>query len=226
MGSGGVEGQSMNEVLEFLERGGFLMIPIFVFSVVALAVFLERVWALRRERVLPGEFVDLIREKVKTGHVAEALTLCEGNHSTISTVAANGLRHAGAPREVVKMAFEEVGRVEVSHLSRFVEIVGTIAAVSPLLGLLGTVVGMIDVFRTVVAEVGEVAGPVNPASLANGIWAALLTTAAGLSVAIPAYLGYRYLLSRLDRIALEMEEVSLELLDILIAARAGDEGES
>ena len=216
----------MSEVLEFLRKGGVLMIPILVFSVVALAVFLERVWALRRDRVLPGEFVRLIRDKAKTGHVAEALTLCEGNQSTISVVAANGLRHADAPREVIKEAFEEVGRVEVSHLGRFVEILGTIAAVSPLLGLLGTVVGMIDVFRTVVAEVGEVAGPVNPASLANGIWAALLTTAAGLSVAIPAYLGYRYLLSRLDRIALEMEEVSLDLLEILTTARAVNEGES
>ena len=209
----------MNEVFEFLKQGGVLMIPILVFSVVALAVFLERAWALRSSRIVPTPFVRLIRTKVEGGQVGEALTLCEGNESTISVVTAGGLRRAGDPREVIKEAFEEVGRVEVSHLGRFVEVLGTIAAVSPLLGLLGTVVGMIDVFRTVVAEVGEVAGPVNPASLANGIWAALLTTAAGLSVAIPAYLGYRYLLARLDRIALEMEEVSLALLDLLAAAR-------
>jgi len=209
----------MNEVFEFLKQGGVLMIPILVFSVVALAVFLERAWALRSSRIVPTPFVRLIRTKVEGGQVGEALTLCEGNESTISVVTAGGLRRAGDPREVIKEAFEEVGRVEVSHLGRFVEVLGTIAAVSPLLGLLGTVVGMIDVFRTVVAEVGEVAGPVNPASLANGIWAALLTTAAGLSVAIPAYLGYRYLLARLDRIALEMEEVSLDLLDLLAAAR-------
>jgi biopolymer transport protein ExbB len=216
----------MNEVLEFLKQGGVLMIPILVFSLVALAVFLERAWALRRQRIIPDEFVRLIRTKVEGNQVAEALTLCEGNQSTISVVTASGLRRAGLSREVVKEAFEEVGRVEVSHLSRFVEVLGTIAAVSPLLGLLGTVVGMIDVFRTVVAEVGDVAGPVNPASLANGIWAALLTTAAGLSVAIPAYLGYRYLLSRLDRIALEMEEVSLDLLDLLTTVRpiAEEEG--
>ncbi len=172
---------------------------------------------------MPEPFVRLIRNKVEGGQVSEAMTLCEGNESTISVVTAGGLRRAGEAREVIKEAFEEVGRVEVSHLGRFVEVLGTIAAVSPLLGLLGTVVGMIDVFRTVVADVGEVAGPVNPASLANGIWAALLTTAAGLSVAIPAYLGYRYLLTRLDRIALEMEEVSLDLLDLLAAARPGVE---
>jgi len=215
----------MSEVFEFLKQGGILMVPILVFSCVAFTVFLERAWALRGPKIVPGEFVDLIRNKVKSKQVREALTLCEGNQSTISVVAASGLRRAGETREVIKEAFEEVGRVEVSHLGRFVEVLGTIAAVSPLLGLLGTVVGMIDVFRTVVAEVGEVAGPVNPASLANGIWAALLTTAAGLSVAIPAYLGYRYLLARLDRISLEMEEVSLELLDLLADARVDAEAQ-
>lgn len=213
----------MSELFEFLQQGGVLMIPILVFSVVALAVFVERAMTLRGPRIVPNDFVQLIRGKVKSGQVAEALTLCEGNQSTISVVVASGLRHAGESRDVIKEAFEEVGRVEVSHLGRFVEVLGTIAAVSPLLGLLGTVVGMIDVFRTVVAEVGDVAGPVNPASLANGIWAALLTTAAGLSVAIPAYLGYRYLLARLDRIALEMEEVSLDLLELLADSRSTQE---
>ncbi|MCA9527274.1 MAG: MotA/TolQ/ExbB proton channel family protein [Myxococcales bacterium] len=207
----------MNELWGFLKQGGPLMVPILVFSVVALAVFLERAWALQSSKVVPRDFLALIRRKVKEGRAAEAVTLCEGNPSAVSRVVAAGVRHAGRPREVIKEAFEEVGRLEVAHLGRFVEVLGTIAAVSPLLGLLGTVVGMIEVFRTVVAEVGDAAGPVNPGSLANGIWAALMTTAAGLSAAIPAFLGYKYLLSRLDRLAMEMEEASLLLLDLLSA---------
>lgn len=213
----------INELFDFLKQGGVLMIPILAFSVVALGVFFERLWALRSRVVIPRDFLALVRRKVIDGKAPEALTLCEGNRSAASAVVASGLRHAGREREVIKEAFEEVGRLEVTHLSRFVEVVGTIAAVAPLLGLLGTVVGMIDVFRTVVAETGGAAGPVNPASLANGIWAALLTTAAGLSVAIPAFLGYKFLLSRIDRLALEMEEVCLDLLELL--AKPSDEAE-
>ncbi len=219
----------MSELFEFLQKGGVLMIPIVAFSVVAMMVFLERAWALRRTRVLPDEFLGLVRKKVTEGRAAEALTLCEGNRSAGSAVVASGLRYAGRPRTVIKEAFEEVGRLEVTHLMRFVEVLGTIAAVTPLLGLLGTVVGMIDVFRTVVAEAGAQAGPVNPGSLANGIWAALLTTAAGLSAAIPAFLGYKFLLSRVDQLAIEMEEMSLDLLDLLseeAQATAEDAGSS
>ncbi len=205
----------MSELIEFLKRGGVLMIPILAFSVVALMVFLERVWALHGPRVIPRDFLSLIRRKVADGKAAEALTLCEGNRSTLSVVLASGLRHAGRPREVVKEAFEEVGRIEISRLGRFVEVLGTIAAVAPLLGLLGTVVGMIDVFRAVVEEATAGSAAVNPGILANGIWAALLTTAAGLSVAIPTFIGYKYLIAQVDKLAVQMEEISLDLLDVL-----------
>ena len=205
----------MSELWSFLEKGGALMVPILAFSLVALAVFLERTWHLQSGTNVPRAFLDLITKKVKDGKAVEALTLCEGNASPLSRVLASGLRQVGRPRQVVKEAFEEVGRLEIVHLSRFVEVLGTIAAVTPLLGLLGTVVGMIDVFRTVVAESGVTAGPVNPASLASGIWAALMTTAAGLSVAIPAFMGYKFLLSRVDFLAIEMEEVCLEMVDLL-----------
>ena len=178
-------------------------------------VFLERLWALRSQRIIPLELVKHIRQKIEQRKGAEALALCEANTTPMSTILAAGLRRYGRPRPIVKEAFEEVGRLEVNDLGRFVEVLGTIATVAPLTGLLGTVIGMIDVFRTVVAEVGETVGAVNPASLANGIWVALLTTAAGLTVAIPTYLGYRYLLSRVDQLSIQMEEVSLDLLDVM-----------
>ena len=191
------------------------MIPIVVFSVVALAVFLERLWSLRIERVIPRTLTQLVQQKISQNKPAEALALCETSKSSMSVILIAGLKRFGRSRSVVKESFEEVGRLEVNELSRFVEVMGTIATVAPLTGLLGTVIGMIDVFRTVVSEVGHTAGAVNPASLANGIWVALLTTAAGLTVAIPTYLGYRYLLSRVDQLSIQMEEVSLELLDIM-----------
>ncbi len=205
----------MTGLIELLERGGIIMIPIVAFSVIALAVFLERCWSLRNARVVPGDFIRIIRRKIGEGRSNDALALCEGNRSSIAAVLASGIKRQASGRDGIKEAFEEVGRVEVSYLGRFVEVMGTIAAVAPLIGLLGTVVGMIDVFRSVVADAGVAPGPVNPASLASGIWTALLTTAAGLSVAIPVYIGYRFLLGRVDRLAVNMEEVCLEILDLM-----------
>ncbi|MEE2785754.1 MAG: MotA/TolQ/ExbB proton channel family protein [Myxococcota bacterium] len=216
----------MNELIAYLKQGGVIMIPILVFSVVSFMVFLERLWSLRSQRIIPVELVKHIRQKIGQQKAAEALALCEANASPMSTILASGLRRYGRSRPIIKEAFEEVGRLEVNDLSRFVEVLGTIATVAPLTGLLGTVIGMIDVFRTVVAEVGQTAGAVNPASLANGIWVALLTTAAGLTVAIPSYLGYRFLLSRVDQLSIQMEEVSLELLDTMAPELATGEDES
>ena len=209
----------MEELWQLLARGGVLMAPILVASVVSVTVFLERLWSLRSARVFPPRFAILIYQKVSAGEIEAARTLCEGSPTPVARVIAAGLRSAGRSREALKTAFEEIGRVEVNHLGRYLEILGTIATVTPLLGLLGTVVGMIDVFRAVVSEAGG--GAVNPASLANGIWSALLTTAAGLSAAIPAFIAYKILLARVDRIASELEELSLALLDQLCPPTRG-----
>ncbi len=204
----------MEMLMSLLKRGGPVMIPILALSIVAFFVFFERLWRLRRQNILPEAFLNLIKKKLTEGRFEDARILCEGDHSAISAVVAAGLKSKNRTRAEIKTAFEEIGRFEVSALGRFIEVVGTIATVSPLLGLLGTVTGMIDVFRSVVSEAG--AGPVNPVSLADGIWAALLTTAAGLCAAIPAFLAYKYLLSRLDGLALEMEETAVELLDLMV----------
>lgn len=202
----------MGELYEFLVKGGFLMAPILFCSVTALALFLERTWALQQARVLPPRLMEVVRQLLAEGKLEEAESVCAGSGSSIAQVTLAGLRRRGRPRQVVRQAMEETGRREVSLLSRFVGGLGTIAAVAPLLGLLGTVTGMIKVFRQVVDEV-SVRGQVNPGSLANGIWEALITTAAGLSVAIPAYVAHRYLEARIDRIAVEMEEYAGDLLD-------------
>jgi len=154
--------------------------------------------------------VDLI----KKGERRAARDECLRSNSPMGRVILGSFDFPKMNREELKGIFEEVGRREVARMDRFVETVGTIAGIEPLLGLLGTVTGMIQVFQKVVST--SRSGAVDPSLLANGIWQALITTAAGLSVAIVAFIGYRYLQSVTDRHALEMEEGALRIADLLI----------
>ena len=208
----------MTEIYQFLfVKGGPVMYPIVLGSVVALALFLERIWALRRDRVIPPVFQRRLRVLVRERKLSEAEVLCQENASALANIVGAGLDQAGRPRTVVKEAVTEVGRREVSHLERYVEFLGTIAAVEPLMGLLGTVTGLIRAFQKVEA-LADKGGGVNPGALAAGIWEALITTAAGLIIAIPAYVGYRYLQGRVNTLVVEMEEDALQIADLL----AGD----
>lgn len=210
----------MKEIYHFLFiKGGPVMYPIVAGSILALALFLERMWALRREKVTPSAFRRRVRSLVKQGKLSEAEVLCQENDSALAAVVGSALKEAGKPREVIKEAVSEVGRREVSHMDRYVDWMGTIAAVEPLMGLLGTVIGLISAFQRVEALAGRGQG-VNPSELAAGIWVAMITTAAGLIVAIPAYLGYRFLQGRVSGLVIDMEEDSLEIAELL-AADAG-----
>ena len=208
------------DVRELFEQGGPLMWAILAASIVGVAVFFERLWSLQRAKVLPRAFVDRIRGLVVKRKTSEALLLCEENRSSIALIMAAGLRLAsfGRSREEIKEAVEEVGNREVARMDRNVEIVGTVAAISPLLGLLGTVVGMIQVFKRFV-EAYQL-GAVGPDTFAEGIWQALITTAYGLFVAIPMLVVYKYLQGRNDRIIVDMEEDALGLVDLLVEGRA------
>lgn len=203
----------MREAYEFLAKGGIIMVPILLSSVVALAIFLERLWALRREKIIPETFLQKATKLVYTRQFGEALALCERSEAPIARVLAGGLRHAGKERAFIKEVMEEVGRREAGALERGVNILATIANLAPLLGLLGTVTGMIQVFQGVVRQAQEVGGQVNVGNLAGGIWEALITTAAGLTVAIPVIVLHRILVGVVDRHLNEMEERSLELAD-------------
>ena len=205
----------MSEVFEFLAKGGWLMIPIGVCSLVALAFFLERVWSLQRSKVLPQRFLEVIHKLLRERRFHEAEALCHGNDSHIAALLEAGIRYQGRERAVIKEVMEEVGQREVHYMERFVGAVGAIATVAPLLGLLGTVTGMITVFQRVVNQTaaGQAA---DAGAMANGIWEALITTAAGLTVAIPAYLGYRYIMGTIDRYAVQMADVSLKMAEYLV----------
>lgn len=200
---------------DYLVKGGVLMVPILLCSVVALAVFFERAWTLRASRNVPRDLVRRAEELVRRGQIEEAMALCRRSRSPLGAVILAALKNAGLGREAVKEAVQEVGRRESAHLERYVGVLGTVANVSPLLGLLGTVSGMIKAFTVI-----SVQGVGNPASLAGGISEALITTAAGLTVAIPAFVAYRYFLGKVDRLVLSLEQHAIHFVDLVKSPEA------
>jgi biopolymer transport protein ExbB len=197
-------------MLELFNKGGPLMYPILLCSILALAILLERLWTYARIRQGVSSLVREVEGLVRAQHIDEALVLCQRVGTPLARIFIAALRAAGRPREQVKAVVAEVGSREAVPLERYLGLLGTIATIAPLLGLLGTVLGMIKAFTVI-----SVQGVGTPATLGGGISEALITTAAGLSVAIPIILLHRYLASRADRLILEMEEYSLHLADLL-----------
>lgn len=197
-------------MLELIYAGGWLMAPIVVCSVVATAIVLERAWTLRRARIMPPHLLTRIwkwhRENLLTN--ARIDEIREG--SPLGRILAAALVNRKHSREVMKEAITDTGRHVVADLERFLNTLGTIAAISPLLGLLGTVFGMIDIFGVIMK-----AGNGNAGLLAGGISVALITTAAGLCVAIPALMFHRYFNGRVDQLAIDMEELALRLVEVI-----------
>ena len=190
-----------------LVKGGPVMIPLAIMSVMGLAVVIEKLYNLRPERVLQREIVNCV-ESVKTpADIPMAIKICERYDTPFANIIRTGLEGAGSPLVVIRQEMEDIGRREVRRLSRFLVVVETAAASGPLLGLLGTVFGMIRVFAVVgVAGVGQ------PGILAGGIAEALITTAAGLCIGVPALIAYNFLDSRVDDFASRIESYAHLLL--------------
>ncbi len=205
----------MYEFYAFVSKGGWLMIPIGLCSVVGLTFFVERLWRLRRSNILPDWFLEQLEQNLSEERFEAAEDLCRDHDFPLAHMVVAGLERADCDRDIVKEAVSEEGKREVFRMERFVNALGAIATVSPLIGLLGTVLGMIGVFQDVVQQ-ASAGGQVQTQALASGIWQALITTAAGLAVAIPVYLGYRYILSRIDRYAVEIEEYAMEAIDHIV----------
>ena len=205
-------------MFEFLAKGGFFMVPILLCSVAALAIFMERLVSLRRRRVVPADLVRRVETLVADRDLAGAAELLGRSPAAVARVLAVGVRVAGERRDVMKEHLEEAGRQEAAGLERFVDTLGTIAGVSTLLGLLGTISGMIEIFSVISTQ-----SVVDPATLAGGISEALVTTLAGLSVAIPTVVMHRYLLNKANALTLEMERLCTRFMDLL-SEDAGDGG--
>lgn len=205
----------VGSVWELIVKGGILMIPIAVCSFVALAVLVERAVSLRRLRVLPAALLGRVRAAVRTGDHDDARRACEADGSPLATLLGVALRHRGQPRRAVEGAVSQAGERVVFGLRRFTRVLTTIVAVAPMLGLLGTIFGMISAFQTVAAS-AEALGRTE--ALATGIYEALVTTAAGLLVAIPALLGYHWTAARVDRLMVDLDAALHAFLDELLPA--------
>jgi biopolymer transport protein ExbB len=194
-------------MLEILLAGGWMMVPIALCSIVAVAIVIERFWTLRRSKVIPAG----VGEQVEAWAAADELDVEHLNRlrseSALGKVLAAALANRHRSRDVIKEAVEDTGRHVVHELERFLNTLGTIAGVTPLLGLLGTVIGMIRVFSAIMVH-----GVGNPNELAGGISEALITTAAGLTVAIPSYFFFRYFKGRVEEYVVSMEERAISLI--------------
>jgi biopolymer transport protein ExbB len=197
----------MTELVDIFNRGGPLMWPILLASVVALAVAIERALVLRRGKVIPETTVRQVLQLVGEGKITESREVCRHDGGSFARIARAGLDWWDHGPEAVREAIEDAGRREAPKLMRALGVVGTVASISPLLGLLGTVVGMIQVFATI-----SVTGPGQGQGLSAGISEALLTTAFGLSVAIPALIIYNMLTSRAERLILDIEGACHDML--------------
>ena len=197
-------------MLELVKAGGWLMVPILLCSVVAMAIIAERFWTLQTRRIAPSNLVVQVWQWAKTGHLSEERIRNLRRGSPLGRVLAAGLANRDRDRDIMKESIEDVGRHVVHELERYLNALGTIASIAPLLGLLGTVIGMIKVFAVITTQ-----GIGDPGVLAGGISEALITTAAGLSVAIPSLLFYRYFRGRVDELVVTMEQEALKMIEAL-----------
>jgi biopolymer transport protein ExbB len=204
-------------VFEFLKAGGWLMIPIMLCSVAALAICVERYWTLNPARVAPENLLAQVWGWIKNNQLDSARMKQLRQSSPLGRILATGLSNSRHGRDVMKESIEEAAGHVVHDLERYIDTLGTIAIISPLLGLLGTVIGMIKVFSEIMVQ-----GAGNANVLAGGISEALITTAAGLCVAIPSMIMFRYFNRRIDSIVVSMEQETIKLVDALHGERKVD----
>jgi biopolymer transport protein ExbB len=197
-------------VLEIIYAGGWLMLPILLCSILAVTIIAERFWTLRPGNVTPKHLTSQVEEWAARHELDKRHLDQLRDSSALGRILAAALANRHRPRELIKESVEDTGRHVVHEMERFLNTLGTIAGISPLLGLLGTVIGMIQVFSAIIAY-----GVGNANELAGGISQALITTAAGLSVAIPSYFFYRYFKGRVDEYVVSMEQQAITLIEAI-----------
>jgi len=211
----------MRTMWEIVRAGGWMMGPIVLASIIAVAITLERLWTLQDRRVLLADLTRRVWDLVENNLVTDQVIAALEQNSPLGKVLAAGLANRHRSREALMERLEDTGRHVVHELERFLNMLGTIAGVSPLLGLLGTVGGIIKAFNAI-----NEGGVGDPRMLSGGIAQALVTTAAGLCVAIPSLIAYRYLRGRVDRIVIEIEKDAIQLADALEAAQAAAQADA
>ncbi len=202
-------------MFELVQAGGWLMIPILLCSVVAAGISVERLWTLRAEQVAPRDLLTQVWSWIRNNEMDSSRLREVKSGSPLGQILVAGITSHRRGRDVMKESIEEVANHVVHELERYLNTLGTVAAITPLLGLLGTVIGMIKVFTAIQLE-----GTGNAAVLAGGISEALITTAAGLTVAIPSLFFHRYFQRKVDELVIYMEQEALKLVEVLNADRA------
>lgn len=205
----------MPDIIDLLSRGGYLMLPIIFTSVIAVAITIERLWSLHRATINTRAFMKAMRGIVRQRRYREAVSLCDKTDGPVARILRAGLTKYNRSKEEIRDAIEDAGHHEIPRLERYLSALATCANIAPLLGLLGTVAGMIKAF----AQIQHKQGQVSPSDLAEGIGNALVTTAAGLTVAIPTLVIYNYLVARVDNMIVDMEISASELVELLTKNR-------
>ncbi len=192
-------------------KGGFMMLPLIVLSFIAVYIFFERVFIIRKASSIPAQFTEKIRNMVLGGDISAARMICSQTESPVARMIEKGISRIGSPLKSIEAAIENLGKIEIYRLEKNLSLLATISGAAPMIGFLGTVTGMIQAFIAIAQEEGSV----SPKLLSTGIYEAMITTAAGLIVGILAYLGYNYLITRVQKVVHQMEYTSIEFIDLL-----------
>lgn len=206
-----VADQGAITVLELLLKGGYMMIPIFLLWIVAIYIFIQRLLVIKKSSQTPENFKDQIRDKVSKGDVEGARILCVQTNTPVARMIEKGVSRIGSPLKNIEVSIENIGKIEVYRLEKNLGMLATISGAAPMIGFLGTVTGMIQAFIAIAQEEGAV----SPKLLSSGIYEAMITTAAGLFVGILAYLGYNYLITKVQKLIHSMEYNSIDFIDLL-----------
>jgi len=209
----------MKNILEFLAKGGIIMYPLFLCSIAALAVAIEKTISLRRRKVIVPEVVGVLENITAPNDFGLAVSICEKHHGPFANIIRTSLENRGLSREDLKETLLDQGRQEIRQLERGLGVLETVAGIAPLLGLLGTVLGILKVFKVI-----SVMGVGQATALAGGISEALITTIAGLFIGIPALVAYNYFSHKAEGLVLEIEKYSNRLLNKIAAFQAGSGG--
>ena len=201
-------------MIELIKAGGWIMFPIVICSIAALAICVERGWSLRRSRITPKHLVAQVWSWIKNNQLDKNKLKTLKNSSPLGEILAAGLVNHVHGRETMKESIQEAGRHAVLSLEKYLNTLGTIALIAPLLGLLGTVIGMIEVFTVITIQ-----GTGDASALAAGISEALITTASGLTIAIPALMFHRHFERRVEELVTEMEQEALKMVEVLHGER-------
>jgi len=198
-------------IIELVIAGGFMMYPIILLSLFAVYIFFERYLTLNKANLDPDPFMSRVKELVLKGDISGAKLLCSQNETPIARMIEKGISRIGSPLKNIEASIENVGKLEIFKLEKNLSSLATIAGAAPMMGFLGTVIGMVQAFIAISQEEGSV----SPKLLADGIYTAMITTVAGLIVGIIAYLAYNFLITRVQKIVHKMEYTSIDFIDLL-----------